>query len=179
MATAKQHFSEKAAAKKYYPSVVSLVSNNAHLWQQRNSTLVKRQQQRSTTPLLSPVSHIASMLQRSAIKQQRLAYKWACQNRRNCLLFIYSYSLVCQCSSSSDQHVAYAMQCMCMKHYCFCHSISSIWNKCYACANYENYEYVMVLCKFEDSNTVRAGIHSISNASLIIMQYTTCTVIDS
>ena len=36
--------------------------------QQQSSTLVKMQQQRSTTPLLSPVSRIASMLQRSAIK---------------------------------------------------------------------------------------------------------------
>ena len=38
--------------------------------QQRSSALVKRQQQRSTTSLLSPVSRIASMLQRSAIKLQ-------------------------------------------------------------------------------------------------------------
>ena len=36
--------------------------------QQQSSALVKRQQQRSITPLLSPVSHIASMLQHSAFK---------------------------------------------------------------------------------------------------------------
>ena len=38
--------------------------------QQRSSASVKRQQQRSTTSLLSLISRIASMLQRSAIKLQ-------------------------------------------------------------------------------------------------------------
>ena len=36
--------------------------------QQQSSALTKRQQQRSTISLLSPVSRIASMLQRSGIK---------------------------------------------------------------------------------------------------------------
>ena len=42
--------------------------------QQQSSALVKRQQQRSTTSLLCPVSHIASMLQRSGIKTANSIY---------------------------------------------------------------------------------------------------------
>ena len=60
--------------------------------QQQSSALVKWQQQRSTTPLLSPVSRIASMhcfnAQPSNYKLNTLVYKWACQSGRNCLLFI-------------------------------------------------------------------------------------------
>ena len=62
--------------------------------QQRSSALVKRQQKRSTTPLLSPVSCIVLCfnVQPSNYKLNTfvswLAYKWACQSGRNCLLSI-------------------------------------------------------------------------------------------
>ena len=63
--------------------------------QQWSSDLVKRQQQKSTTLLLSPVSRIASMLQRSAIKLQTrilACLQVGVPNGRHCLLFIYSCS---------------------------------------------------------------------------------------
>ena len=74
-ATAKQCFSEKAVAKKYYP-------------------------------LLSPASRIASMLP-SNYKLNTfiswLAYKWACQNGRNCIIL---WCLI-QYTSSLTVHIIY------------------------------------------------------------------------
>ena len=64
-ATAKQCVSEKAAAKKYYLSVVSSLTYCIYA---------------------STLSHQLNTF------VSWLVYKWACQNGRNCLLFIYSCS---------------------------------------------------------------------------------------
>ena len=74
-------------------------------WQQRSSVLVKRQQQSSTTPLLSPVSCIAFILQCSALNYKLTTFvsylDW------NDVSFAYLLKLLCNPTYSLSTQVIY------------------------------------------------------------------------